>query len=30
LCSDKVRLPLTEISNDLKLKISDFMSKTKV
>jgi len=30
LCSDKVRLPLTEISNDLKLKISDFISKTKV
>ena len=28
LCSDKVRLPLTEISNDLKLKISDFISKT--
>ena len=30
LCSDKVRLPLTEISKDLKLKISDFMTKTKV
>tara|TARA_B100001027_G_scaffold203049_1_gene164205 strand:- start:231 stop:1202 length:972 start_codon:yes stop_codon:yes gene_type:complete len=30
LCSDKVRLPLTEISNDLKSKISDFMSKINV
>ena len=30
LCSDKVRLPLTDISNDLKLKISGFMSKIKV
>ena len=29
LCSDKVRLPLTEISNNLKDKISKFMHRTK-
>ncbi len=30
LCSDKVRLPLTGITENLKQKISDFMSKTKL
>ncbi len=29
LCSDKVRLPLTEISDNLKLKISDYIDKNK-
>ena len=30
LCSDKVRLPLTKISDNLKVKITDFMHKSKV